>query len=205
MVWVDFLTGRGPPARLCQQKHRHWPLWSMDRSPHGPRTLTQTRNPLPKIQDKRNAKGVSISMIEWSFLKFWLLWKFLETNSYHRKEATGESWSSIFVNTPTHPSYEFQTITDFHKIFNVSIYRNLHPAKLWNLNKLISTYFHSLLFLSTEVQFCDLFDSQKQKTKKEKPPKQGSTRLPKFPVVDFSSSRENATKCFPYSEVPKFR
>ncbi|XP_048728415.2 protein starmaker-like isoform X4 [Ostrea edulis] len=46
---------------------------------------------------------------------------------------------------------------------------------------------------------------QKQKTKKEKPPKQGSTRLPKFPVVDFSSSRENATKCFPYSEVPKFR
>ncbi|XP_061177772.1 DNA ligase 1-like [Saccostrea echinata] len=41
--------------------------------------------------------------------------------------------------------------------------------------------------------------------KKEKPPKQGSTRLPKFPVVDFSSSKENATKRFPYSEVPKFR
>ncbi|XP_022334743.2 uncharacterized protein LOC111131466 isoform X4 [Crassostrea virginica] len=40
---------------------------------------------------------------------------------------------------------------------------------------------------------------------KEKPPNKGSTRLPKFPVVDFSSSKENATKCFPYSEVPKFR
>lgn len=44
-----------------------------------------------------------------------------------------------------------------------------------------------------------------KKGKKEKPPKQGSTRLPKFPVVEFSSGKENATKCFPYSEVPKFR
>lgn len=49
------------------------------------------------------------------------------------------------------------------------------------------------------------FYSSSKKGKKEKPPKQGSTRLPKFPVVDFSSSKENATKCFPYSEVPKFR
>ena len=50
-----------------------------------------------------------------------------------------------------------------------------------------------------------LFVISKRGKSKEKPPNKGSTRLPKFPVVDFSSSKENATKCFPYSEVPKFR
>ncbi|XP_033726896.1 uncharacterized protein LOC117316433 isoform X4 [Pecten maximus] len=44
-----------------------------------------------------------------------------------------------------------------------------------------------------------------QKKKKESSPKEGSTRLPKFPVVDFNSGKENATKKFPYNEVAKFR
>ena len=47
--------------------------------------------------------------------------------------------------------------------------------------------------------------SQKKDKKGKKPPKEGSTRLPKFPVVDFNTQKENATKCFPYYEVPKFR
>lgn len=43
------------------------------------------------------------------------------------------------------------------------------------------------------------------KKKKDPAPKEGSTRLPKFPVVDFNSGKENATKKFPYNEVAKFR
>ncbi|KAK3087745.1 hypothetical protein FSP39_010065, partial [Pinctada imbricata] len=49
-------------------------------------------------------------------------------------------------------------------------------------------------------------DGGARKDKKgKKPPKEGSTRLPKFPVVDFNTQKENATKQFPYYEVPKFR
>lgn len=66
-------------------------------------------------------------------------------------------------------------------------------------------FYYQLVFKLLYFQKLILFYSSGKKGKKEKPPKQGSTRLPKFPVVDFSSSKENATKCFPYSEVPKFR
>ncbi|XP_060085735.1 myosin-10-like [Ylistrum balloti] len=44
-----------------------------------------------------------------------------------------------------------------------------------------------------------------QKKKVESSPKEGSTRLPKFPVVDFNAGKENATRMFPYNEVAKFR
>ncbi|XP_021377604.1 glutamic acid-rich protein-like isoform X1 [Mizuhopecten yessoensis] len=44
-----------------------------------------------------------------------------------------------------------------------------------------------------------------QKKKKDASQKAGSTRLPKFPVVDFNAKKENATRKFPYNEVAKFR
>lgn len=46
---------------------------------------------------------------------------------------------------------------------------------------------------------------KKQGKEKNRPPKEGSTRLPKFPVVNFNAGKENATKQFPYSEIPQFR
>ena len=61
--------------------------------------------------------------------------------------------------------------------------------------------------LSNQFQFPFDFRNKKDQEKqgKEKSSKEGSTRLPKFPVVDFNAGRENATKKFPYNEVKKFR
>ena len=66
--------------------------------------------------------------------------------------------------------------------------------------------FSKYIFVFLKIAFFFLIDrSQKKDKKGKKPPKEGSTRLPKFPVVDFNTQKENATKCFPYYEVPKFR
>jgi hypothetical protein len=50
------------------------------------------------------------------------------------------------------------------------------------------------------------FRQKKEKDSKEKKrEQQGSTRLPKFPVVPFHTGKENATMRFPYQDIPKFR
>lgn len=49
-------------------------------------------------------------------------------------------------------------------------------------------------------------EQKKEKDLKEKKrEQQGSTRLPKFPVVPFHTGKENATMRFPYQDIPKFR
>ena len=49
-------------------------------------------------------------------------------------------------------------------------------------------------------------EQKKEKDSKEKKrEQQGSTRLPKFPVVPFHTGKENATMRFPYQDIPKFR